>query len=471
MLIHRVYERSWILALGAVIAGCYARDTEGLECAYDSDCLGLRCIGRLCSATEEKTGAVSVAVGSEQACAVLGDGTARCWGADTWGQLGYPDPVSKVCGTTPKRLGPINLGAGADGVNVLQIATGGGIFDEGDRYRAHTCALLEGGRLKCWGMGSDETGSGWLGYENIDNVLDPAVAPLVPLTRTVRRIAVGDRYTCAIFDDGRLGCWGMGARPRGSQGTDSVGGMQGDIENLIPVSFGTDVAVRAVSAGYAHACAVLENNTAWCWGEPSKNGRLGIGADGAAGTSVPLRVTFDHVGMGAPLDVRTGLYHSCALLANDAIACWGCNVAGALGLRGDDPSLKPVLDACQVGAADRPVLATEVQAALAGAHIVQLVSGGNHNCVLLADRSVRCWGENQVGQLGVPFDGDAHPAPIVVKMNGDVLRAVEIASAASQVCAVTDTGAVVCWGDNTFGQAGFGACVPTETLPRPVDLL
>lgn len=469
MLIHRVYERSWILALGAVIAGCYARDTEGLECAYDSDCLGLRCIGRFCTGTDP-TGAVSVAVGSEQACAVLADGTARCWGANTWGQLGYPELALEACSAAPEVLGPIDLG---DGVNVLQIATGGGIQNNGDHDRGHTCALLEGGRMKCWGKGKDGLLSGWLGYENMKDVLEPSKATAVPLTRTVRRIAVGDRYTCAIFDDGRLGCWGMDGKPLGDDyGDNSIGWMVGDIRGLAPIAFDVDkTAVRAVAAGYAHACAVLENDTAWCWGASSPYGRLGIGTKESSDTLNPAPVTFDGAGMGPPLDVRTGSYHSCALLANDAIACWGCNDAGTLGLPVGDPSLKSGVVACSGGVADRPVLATEVQAALADEHIVQLVSGGNHNCVLLADKSVHCWGANDMEQLGAPVDGNAHPAPLVVKVGGDVLRAVEIASGPSQVCAVTDAGAVVCWGDNTYGQAGLGSCKATMTLPRPVDLL
>lgn len=470
MLIHRVYKSSWILALAAVIAGCYARDTEGLECAYDSDCLGLRCIGRLCSATEEKTGAVSVAVGSEQACAVLGDGTARCWGANTWRQLGYPELAPDACGSTPKTLGPIDLG---DGANALQIATGGGIQNAGDRDRAHTCALLEGGHLKCWGMGEDGDFSGWLGYGDRDPVLNPAAAAVVPLTRTARRVALGDRYTCAIFDDGRLGCWGMGVKPLGVEGSGDIGAMPGDIEGLTPIAFGThDAGVRAVSAGYEHACAVLEDGTAWCWGYPGKYGRLGVGPVEAEEVAVPARVEFEGEGMGAPLDVRAGSYHSCALLANDAIACWGYNGDGVLGLPADDPSLMlvPVPDAEPIAVVDHPVLATSVQSALAGAHVVQLVSGGSHNCVLLADESVHCWGANDLGQIGVTEVG-AYPAPVVVKVGGEVLRAVEIASAAAQTCAVTDTSGVVCWGDNGFGQAGRGSCAAPTTSPQPVELL
>lgn len=467
MLFHRSFQVSSIFALAAVV-GCYTRDTEGLECMYDSDCLGLRCVGRFCSDTEGVTGAVSVAVGSEQACAVLADGTARCWGANLWGQLGYPEQPLDACGAAPKSLGPIDLGDAPDGVNVQQIATGGGIQNDGDRDHAHTCALLAGGRLKCWGMGKDNDFSGWLGYEDAKDVLDPAVAPVVPLTPTVKRIALGDRYTCAIFDDGRLGCWGMGAKPLGGYARSSVGGMPGDIRDLTPIAFGDhDAAVRAVSAGYEHACAVLEDDTAWCWGVPSDYGRLG-GEVEVSGTVVPpVRVEFAD-GMGAPLDVRTGTYHSCALLADDTIACWGCNVEGALGIPADDPSLVS-MGTCSEGVVDRPVLATSVQAAIAGEHIVQLVSSGNHNCVLLADASVHCWGANDMWQLG--DTGGPSPTPRVVKLYGEVLRAVEIASGGAQVCAVTEAGKVVCWGDNRNGQARGGSCDVVTSPPVSVELL
>ena len=83
----RMNEVWIVLALMAGLAGCYQPDTLGLSCLYDSDCLGLKCIGQVC-AEGGGTGAVHVSVGTAQACAILGDGTARCWGSNVAGQLG-----------------------------------------------------------------------------------------------------------------------------------------------------------------------------------------------------------------------------------------------------------------------------------------------------------------------------------------------------------------------------------------------
>jgi uncharacterized repeat protein (TIGR01451 family) len=123
--------------------------------------------------------------------------------------------------------------------------------------------------------------AGWLGYEDDHDVFDPSDSAEVPLRPEVRAIAAHDLYTCAIFTDGRLACWGAGYRPLGTAGQKHVGDDPGEIQDLTPLAFGTDPSpVKTVSPGKEHACATLTDGTAWCWGVPSnqpQHGELGIG--------------------------------------------------------------------------------------------------------------------------------------------------------------------------------------------------
>ncbi len=466
---------AWIiLGASAVLLRCYQPDTNDLPCLSDDDCLGLKCIGQRCT-DGAASGALYVAIGSTHACAILGDGSARCWGANTTGQLGYPDKPKNGCLPAPSSLGAIDLGAKAKGLDVRDIAASG---HSEDFVSGYTCALLSNGRLRCWGVGSLQSKegqpAGWLGYEDDHDVSDPSNSAEVPLGPEVRAIAAYDLYTCAIFTDGRLACWGASSKPLGAGSQKHVGDDPGEIRDLTPLAFGANLsAVKTVSTGNEHACATLADGTAWCWGvrvNLPMYGELGIGpVHEGDSTSVPNRVQFDGID-GRPLDVRTGLYHSCALLDSDAVACWGCNESAQLGLPKDHASLTQFGN-CDSGGALSPVLAAGVNDTLAGRRPIQLVSGANHNCVRTGAGAVHCWGDNGFQQSGTAETTMDYDSPVEVKLGGDPLRAVQLAASANQTCAVVDTGEIVCWGDTTSGQAGRGACGPGGTPPQRVDLL
>lgn len=471
----RMNEVWIVLALMAGLAGCYQPDTLGLSCLYDSDCLGLKCIGQVC-AEGGGTGAVHVSVGTAQACAILGDGTARCWGSNVAGQLGYPHLKKVSCSDSPAKLGPLRLGDEAEGVAVVDIASGAGIFAGNDLDDAHTCALLANGRMKCWGIGSIEGKpfAGWLGYGDGLSVVDPALAPVVPLMPAVRSIALGLEVTCAIFDDGRLGCWGAGGRPLGNGGLANIGDMPGQIESLTPLSFGDNTSeVRTVSAGYEHTCATLADGTAWCWAVTSNvpaMGELGIGPvdPNDTTTTIPNRVQFGEDIKSSVVAVGAGYGFSCALLHDGEIACWGCNDEAALGLPDGHPSLDTVMMGCK-SRAKSPLLAKGVNDALVGEEVRQLAVGSGHSCVRLEGGAVHCWGSNTMGQLGV-IDSSNHATPVEVKLAGESLHALQISSGGNQSCAVLESGSVVCWGDNSHGQAGRGSCSTDPTPPQVVNL-
>ncbi|MBK8234738.1 MAG: hypothetical protein IPK74_04190 [Deltaproteobacteria bacterium] len=132
--------------------------------------------------------------GPHHTCARLDTGAVRCWGRGGNGRLGYANTNDIGIVNTPASAGDIDLGGVA-----IDIAAG----------RWHTCALLAGGTVRCWGFG----GTGALGYGNTNDIGDgetPAWAGDVDVGGSVIDIDAGDQYTCALLTDHRVKCWGNG---------------------------------------------------------------------------------------------------------------------------------------------------------------------------------------------------------------------------------------------------------------------
>lgn len=220
----------------------------------------------------------AISAGGEHTCAILDDGTVRCWGYGGNGQLGYGSQSSAGAtpATTPDKLGPVNLGLGHTAVAI----------SAGD---LHTCAILDDGTVRCWGYGAN----GQLGYGNINNVGDtPATTPdklgAVNLGgHRAEAISAGGSHTCAILDDATVRCWGFafyGQLGYGNQ-NNAGGTLANTPDKLGPVNLGSGHTARAISAGSAHTCAVLEDATVHCWGDGA-DGRLGYANTTNAGATL-----------------------------------------------------------------------------------------------------------------------------------------------------------------------------------------
>jgi hypothetical protein len=170
----------------------------------------------------------------------------------------------------------------------------------------------------------------------------------------------------------------------------------------------------------------------WCWGDDDRH-QLGTAADGAIAVNVPGQA--DTVTNAA--SVATGLEFSCAVGADNTVACWGRNNLGQLG-RG---SLTPATSAA-------PVTVT------VGAPVAKVAAGKAFACALTTAGAVWCWGDNAAGQVG---DANAaSPRTSAVQVSGLGGTAVDVVAGGSHACAVLSTGDVRCWGDNSFGQLGMG---------------
>lgn len=291
-------------------------------------------MGDLLPAVELGTGRTTVAVttGSYHSCALLDDGAVKCWGYNFYGQLGLGDTASRgdEAGEMGDLLPAVSLGAGR---TATAIAAGA----------HHTCALLDDSTIKCWGHNS----WGQLGLGMAQHLLAPSAPADIGPGQAAIAVSAGSHHTCALLAGGALKCWGYNVTGQlGLGDTDARGDDPGEMTSLPPIDLGAGQQVTAISAGSYHTCALLGSGAVKCWGA-GPWGQLGLGVatvtgDGAGEMGDNL-ATVD-VGSGlTSLAVSAGGEHTCALLADGRVKCWGRNIGGELGLgdnvaRGDGPN-------------------------------------------------------------------------------------------------------------------------------------
>ncbi|MBK8293864.1 MAG: DUF11 domain-containing protein [Solirubrobacterales bacterium] len=323
--------------------------------------------------------AVAVTAGLSHTCAVLDNGTVRCWGNGGSGRLGYGTTASIGDDETPGSVGQVDLGAGRTAVDVVAGAS-------------HTCALLDNGTVRCWGDGFP----GQLGYGNTNSIGDnesPASAGPVDLGagRTAVALTAGDIHTCALLDNGTVRCWGSGASGKLGYGNTSDIGDDETPGTVGPVDLGAGRRAVAISAGSGHTCVVLDTGAVRCWGSGA-NGRLGYGNTTTIGdTETPGSVGPVDIGTGrSAVAITAGLSHTCALLDNGTVRCWGSDSNGRLG------NSSPVED---IGDNETPGAVGPVDLG-SGLNAVAVAAGDAHSCAVLDSGALRCWGFGGNGRLG-----------------------------------------------------------------------
>jgi len=338
---------------------------------------------------------------------------------------------------------------GSTAVNVIiQLAAGG----------AHTCALLQGGVVRCWGRGAE----GQLGYGNLNAIGDDTneMPPAdVEVGGTVTQITAGAYHTCALLDTGAVRCWGKGSDGQlGYGSTDSIGDTPGEMP---PADVNVGGSVIQIAAGALHTCALLDTRAVRCWGNGS-SGQLGnVGVDSigdALGEMPPADV---HVG-STVVRIAAGASHTCALVATAAVACWGNGADGRLGYGGTQ----------SVGDNETPATAGTVPV---GGAVSQIAPGANHTCARLNTGGVRCWGAGAHGQLGYGNSNSIGDS-VLPSAAGDVNvgdTVVQVVAGTEHTCALLSSGAVKCWGYGPLGQLGYGngnSIGDSETPSSQVDV-
>ena len=249
----------------------------------------------------------ALSVGATHSCAVLDNGTLVCWGENSSGQLGD--------GTSNVRSIPTEITLG-DGRTATSVSAG----------VLHTCAILDNGALNCWG----ENRQGGLGINSTTNQNSPTGVTL-PDNKTALAVGTGSRHTCAILSDDSLVCWGRNENGQLGVGTSSnevcsISGTDYDcIKTPVEVNLGTDRSAKEISLGTEHTCALLDNGSVKCWGQ-NTFGKLGDGS--TTNRNTPVAVTLPTGRSAQSIHVKAN--NSCAVLDDNSIWCWGANHFGQL---------------------------------------------------------------------------------------------------------------------------------------------
>jgi len=384
-------------------------------------------------------------------------GELKCFGSNAVGQIGSGGTTT--LGDSALEMGDalvaVNLGTGR---TVRSVSTG----------TIHTCALLDNGTVKCFGEGDN----GRLGYASTSDIgrVSAAMGDALPAVdlgtgRTATQLATGAAHTCALLDNGTVKCWGLNDDGQlGVGDTDARGDGAGEMGDALPaVSLGlaSGVSVTGIVAGDAHTCVLLSNGGVKCWGSGA-NGRLGSGDENSRGDEAgEMGAVLEVVDLGtgrAAKALSAGGSHTCAIRDTNDVVCWGVGATGRLGIGSED----------DVGNAEGEMGGSLIPVALGvGRTAIALNAGRIHSCAVLDDATTKCWGGGANGRLGSggqdnigdqPGELGDTLSPIALGM-GRTVRAV-VASVA-HTCVVLDTFALKCFGLGTSGRLGSGG---TSTL-------
>ena len=308
------------------------------------------------------TGAVTqVACGDFHTCALLKDGTLKCWGRNKGGQVGAGKP--------DEQHDPIAV-PGIAGAK--QIATGA----------TFSCALLADASVKCWGSGR-LTGDGKF-KENVPPTPVQGIAD-------AKSITAGGYLACALLGSGKVKCWGLDGtkgrppdvgdvvevRAAGAHacaltktGAAKCWGEAGFVPGGVPVAD-----VRQIVTGDAFACALTKDGKVKCWGS-NDEGQLGAEPD------MDLHKTvIDVAGLEPAVRIAAGQTQACALSKEGRVRCWGSNSQGELG----------------VGKQSTDERAGEVKG-ISG--VADVCAASMHACARTEAGGLYCWGGNVAGQVG-----------------------------------------------------------------------
>jgi alpha-tubulin suppressor-like RCC1 family protein len=308
-----------------------------------------------------------------------------------------------------------------------------------------TCALASDGFARCWGNDKEgELGDGQRG--------DRMKRGVVPGIGKVRKVALASQFGCALLDDQKVKCWGTGriandgkvwndAKPLFVAGVEQAeelvasgaiacartpGGITcwgADAQTIGAPPAGT---FKQIAAGFTHACALDPAGAVTCWGATEW-------------------APFAKPSVSGATQVVTGDRHACVVTKSKAVQCWGMNDAGQLGTKPDMTQHK------------KPQTVPGV------VNVVHLEAGEASTCALLADGSVRCWGANGEGELGLgKRSSDERPARVPALANVE-----RLCLASAHGCALTRQSQLFCWGANAYGQLGDGT-KERRSAPTPV---
>lgn len=416
----------------------------------------------------------AVSGGYYHTCVLTNAGGVKCWGDNEYGQLGD--------GTTTHRGTPVDVSGLTSGV--VAVAAGWN----------HTCAIVTGGGVKCWGINENgELGTGTTGPDTcagdpcsktpVDvcatGALPPCTAANENILSDVTAITLGNVYledpghTCALINNDTVKCWGWNADGQLGDGTTLNRSTPVDVCNTgatVPCTSDHLTGVSAISTGQGHTCA-LKGGGVKCWGG-NGIGQLGDGT--TLDHITPEDVCASGAGSGCiggaaltgVATVSAGSLHTCALISG-GVKCWGSNIVRQLGdgTSGFGATSTPV-DVCATGVTVPPACTAANDNILQGVASLSAGVVGYHNCVLTLASGVKCWGMNDVGQVGDGTVGSHRASPVDVV---DLTNVAHLSTGGLHTCVLVEPASgtnfgVTCWGQNEFAQ------LAAATIERCVEV-
>ena len=384
----------------------------------------------------------TLTVAGSSTCAVAQDGSLRCWGSNTWGQTGLW-PFENNPTLSPSWLVQHHSPSSTWNQTWTEV--------EGDNQ--HYCGITDNKDMYCWGSGRwGQLGVGDTNWENTE----PRKTIFADDRETIQ-VAPATLHTCSISpmrnstpDHQSVFCWGNNGA--GQLGTAGGPDSSNPTRALLPQG---SVPV-GIASSWEHTCATLSNGTGLCWGNNS-HGQLGDISLAERNTPTPVRL----VPAGRYIvQMSTGVAHTCALLDDGSIACWGDNQVGQLGN----------------GTTSSSWQASSVVSLPSGKTAISIDVKYGSACAILNDDSLVCWGSNSRGQVDPSGGGDSYidgdpvwTTPNAVNLPGNPSIAT-VSIGFDHACAITTTSDLYCWGANNIGQLGTGGATSIPNQLHPVNL-
>jgi len=342
----------------------------------------------------DNTSVMKLVSGYTHTCFILNVGDMKCFGNNRYGQVGIGSKANPI-GVSSKHIGNnlpiVNVGKG---LKVLDVSLG----------YFHSCVIVSGNKVKCFG----DSEYGQLGYGNTIEIGKSLIhmgdkLKIVNLGKNYQvssiHSGVNSHHTCVILSkpiesSQRIKCWGYGngAQLGYGENNDNRGDEPNEMGDKLPlVDLGKESKVKQLSLGWLHTCALLINNDMKCFGIP-EYGQIGSGSTETISLTGDL-LPIIKIDSGKLINMMSsGYWHSC-ILYDDLITfkCVGYNGAGQLG-QGDS-----------LNRGDKPESTYEkispIDLGTGNLKIKSIYSGWDLNCVLFVDSSVKCFGDGRYGQF------------------------------------------------------------------------
>ncbi|MFM7679438.1 MAG: hypothetical protein ACKO83_11380, partial [Roseiflexaceae bacterium] len=440
----------------AIVAGAYhsmALKSDGTVLAWGCNKTGVDT--RQCAVPAGLSNVVAIAAGDQDSMALKADGTVVCWGRN----YGSKCPNS----TTDFLATPTSTTIGAATLTVTRTLTrsatrtitptpsqtptrtaipfGSLSFSKITLNYGAACALASIGNVYCWGsnwrygqlgIGSPMPSSGF-SYNPVPVVMPAGV--------TFTDIDADGYNACALTSTGAAYCWG----DNNDYGKGNLGNGTTTWSSMpVAVSMPTGVTFVQIDVGSRTTCALTAAGQAYCWGD-NNYGQLGNGKTGLqqGWSTTPVAVQLPVEGMDTAVftNISTSGATTCAVSTTGAVYCWGMSDLGQAGN----------------GGAVGGWWHLPRQVSLPAGVTITRVHVGGSTCAVATSGSAYCWGNNQFGAFGNGTTSDGltgNNQPNAVTMPTGV--SFHTIKPSGHNCALTTTGTVYCWGNNSYGQLGIG---------------